>query len=200
MNEEDKHQGCFKSGVLGCFGLLIFCLLVYLGLVLVGAVLIVADPVQPVDAVVVLSGDDGERLDLAIEMHENGLAPNLVITDTSQQANDLLIQQALESGFLRQDIYVTDMQVGSTVDEAIAVRDFAQNRNWDSLMIVTDPFHSFRTRFIFRRELRGSGIQLYIRPVVGHWYRSTSWFLYAEGWKFTFLEITKFTSYLFLGR
>ncbi|MDY6846360.1 MAG: hypothetical protein SVP52_04420 [Chloroflexota bacterium] len=53
--------------------------------------MIVADPIEPVDAVVALSGGGGDRLTLAIEMHGRGLAPNLVITDTLRQTNRLLI-------------------------------------------------------------------------------------------------------------
>jgi len=199
-NQSVKKAKDKKGFLLGCLGALALVLLIYLGLVLVGAVLIVADPIEPVDAVVVLSGDDGDRLALAIEMHERGLAPSLVITDTSRQANRLLIQEAEAGGFPEDEIYVTDIQVGSTVDEARAVRAFAQDRGWDSLMVVTDPYHSFRARFIFRRELRGSGIETYFRPVVGHWFRSPVWFFYPEGWKFAFLEIIKFFSYLILGR
>jgi uncharacterized SAM-binding protein YcdF (DUF218 family) len=198
---EDKNQEKPLKGLFfGCLGILLFGLILYLVLVSIGAVLIVADPITVVDAVVVLSGDDGDRLALAIEMHERGLAPSLVITDTIRQANRLLIQEAVAGGFPEAEIYVTDMQVDSTVDEAKAVRSFAQDRGWDSLMIVTDPYHSFRTRFIFRRELRTSGVEIYIRPVVGHWFRSPSWFLRPEGWQFAFLEISKFFSYLILGR
>lgn len=195
-----KMVSANKGLFFGCIGSLSFILLLYLGLVLIGAVLIVADPIEPVDAVVVLSGGGGDRLALAIEMHERGLAPSLVITDTSRQANRLLIQEAEAGGFPEDEIYVTDIQVGSTVDEARAVRAFALDRGWDSLMIVTDPYHSFRARFIFRRELRGSDIEIYFRPVVGHWFRSHVWFFYPEGWKFAFLEIIKFLSYLLLGR
>jgi len=199
-SNSNKKEKIKKGFLPGCLVLLSLILLLYLGLVSLGAILIVSDPIEPVDAVVVLSGDDGDRLALAIEMHERGLAPSLVITDTTRQANRLLIQEAEDGGFPEDEIYVTDIQVGSTVDEAQAVRAFALDRGWDALMIVTDPFHSFRARFIFRRELRGSGVEVFFRPVVGHWFRSPSWFFYPDGWKFAFLEVGKFISYLFLGR
>ena len=195
-----NRERLFKGFILGFLGVLLFGLILYLGLVSIGAVLIVADPITQVDAVVVLSGGDGDRLALAIDMHKRGLAPSLVITDTTRGANRLLKNEAEAGGFPEDEIYVTDMQVGSTVDEARAVRSFAQDQGWDSLMIVTDPFHSFRTRFIFRRELRNSDIDIYIRPVVGHWFRSSTWFFRLEGWRFAFLEIVKFFSYLLFRR
>ena len=195
-----NRERLFKGFILGFLGVLLFGLILYFGLVSLGALLIVADPITQVDAVVVLSGGDGDRLALAIDMHKRGLAPSLVITDTTRGANRLLKNEAEAGGFPEDEIYVTDMQVGSTVDEARAVRSFAQDQGWDSLMIVTDPFHSFRTRFIFRRELRNSDIDIYIRPVVGHWFRSSTWFFRLEGWRFAFLEIVKFFSYLLFRR
>ncbi len=172
------------------------CLLIYVALVGIGAVLIVADPIQEVDAVVVLSGDDGDRLALAIEMHEQGLAPNLVITNVEDSINRRLAAEAQAGGFPNNAILITKLEVDSTVDEALAVRELALRKGWTSLMVVTDPYHSFRARFIFRRELRGSGIRIAVRPVAGHWFRSPSWFFHGEGWQFVFLEITKFIAYL----
>lgn len=192
-------KGC-SHVILGLLGLLAAGVLFFLGLVGVGAILIVADPVEPVDAVVVLSGGGGDRLALAVEMHEKGLAPNLVITDTKGVANRLLVREAEASGFPGDSIYITNLQVESTVDEARAVREFAQDQGWTALMVVTDPYHSFRTRFIFRQELRTSGIEIFVRPVVGHWFRSPTWFFYPEGWQYVFLEIVKFFSYLIFRR
>jgi len=171
-------------------------LFIYFVLVGIGAFLIVADPVERVDAVVVLSGDDGDRLAQAIELHKNGFAPHLVITDVTKTATRRLVQEAEEAGFPTERIHITRTQVDSTLDEALAVRELALENGWTTLMVVTDPFHSFRARFIFRREMRGFGIDIIIRSVIGHWFRSPSWFLHVEGWKFVFLEIIKFVSYV----
>lgn len=192
-----QQSSALNKGLKWLLGILGAVVIIYLGLVGIGAVLIVADPIEPVDAVVALSGDDGDRLALAIEMHENGIAPNLVITDTSRTANARLRHEALEGGFRAGDIYITESQVDSTLDEAQAVLELAQNQGWSALMVVTDPYHSLRTRVIFRQIFRGSGITILVRPVVGHWFRSPSWFFYPEGWRFVFLELIKFTFYIF---
>jgi uncharacterized SAM-binding protein YcdF (DUF218 family) len=176
--------------------LILLGVILYLGLVGIGAILIVADPIAPVDAVVVLSGDDGNRLSMAADMRTKGFVDSLVITDSSSLASSRLAREAQQAGFPADSIYITKLQVESTLDEAIAVREFAQDKGWDSLMIVTDPYHSLRTRIIFRRELANSGIQIYVRPVVGHWFTSARWFLKAEGWQFAFLEIIKLINYL----
>ena len=59
---DDKDQELPLKGVIfGCLGIIALALIFYLALVSIGAVLIVADPIASVDAVVVLSGDDGDR-------------------------------------------------------------------------------------------------------------------------------------------
>ena len=203
MDKQASNKAIVKGGLQGCGSLLLGLMIIvmmgvftYAGLVAVGALLIVSDPIEPVDAVVVLSGGEGDRLALALEMDQMGYARYLVITDTTSAANQQLKREAIASGFPQGDIILTNMQVGSTLDEAIAVRELALNRGWDSVMVVTDPYHSFRTRFIFRRELRGSGVEVYVRPLEGHWFRSPSWFIHPEGWRFAFQEVVKFFSYL----
>jgi len=181
-------------------GLLIFIIitpvLIYYALVALGAILIVADPIVEVDAVVILSGDRGDRLSMAADLLERDFVHSLVITNTNPASNQQLINDAINLGFNPSNIYITDLEVDSTVDEARAVLQLARSQGWSSLKVVTDPFHSFRTRIIFRSELRGSGISISVRPVVGHWFRSNTWFRYQEGWQFAFLEIGKLLNYL----
>lgn len=190
-----KGSGCSWSTLM-LMVLVAAPFLLYLALVAVGSVLIVADPLENVDAVVVLSGGGGNRLPLGLEMHLEGYAPNLVITDTDRAANARLRSQAIEGGFPRSSVYITDLPVESTYDEALAVRDLALSKGWDALMVVTDPYHSFRTRIIFRRELQPDGISVIVRPLDGHWFRSSTWFFRPEGWGVVFLEIAKLINYL----
>jgi len=70
--------------------LIVVPLLLYFCLIALGRLLIIADPIETVDAVVVLSGGIGDRLALAIEMLDNGFTENLVITDTNLAANERL--------------------------------------------------------------------------------------------------------------
>ena len=198
--QPDRQKKLLGSGC-SCFGLsfvglVVLPLLLYLALVGVGRVLIVCDPLESVDAVVVLSGGEGDRLSLAIKMHQEGFASNLVITDTDRAANARLRSEAIDGGFPRSSVYITDRPVESTYDEALAVRDLALSEGWDTLMVVTDPFHSFRTRIIFRRELLTEGISVLVRPIEGHWFQSSTWFFRAEGWRVVILEIAKLINYL----
>lgn len=200
---KDNRKG--KTALSGCvifivsiLIILITPILIYYSMVVLGAILIVADPIVEVDAVVILSGDGGDRLGMAADMLERGFVHSLVITNTNPPANQQLAQDAVALGFNPGNIYITDKEVNSTVDEAHAVLQLAHSKGWSSLKVVTDPFHSFRTRIVFRRELRGSGVTISVRPVVGHWFRSNTWFRYQDGWRYVFLEFGKLFNYLFL--
>ncbi|MCB2209676.1 YdcF family protein [bacterium] len=166
-------------------------------LMAVGAILIVADPVDKVNAVVVLSGDDGDRLDLALYMLEKDFVSSLILTNTNNTANAALRQEAIDGGFSPSRISLTSDRVDSTVEEAEAVRALVEGKHWSDLMVVTDPYHSLRTRLIFRDVFAGTGITIRVRPVAGHWFRSTTWFLRPEGWRMAGLEVLKVISYLF---
>lgn len=203
MNHIENQTGGIKKAKSTCFGYLVFLLIlvltpifIYISLVAAGAMLIIADPIHPVDAVVILSGDKGDRLGMAGDLRNRGYANDLIVTNTDESANKHLVTQAALIGFAPENIFITDLKVDSTLDEALALRDFAQSKGWNSFIVVTDPPHSFRTRLIFRRELRSSGISVFVRPVVGHWFRSTNWFHTPEGWNYMFLEIGKIFNYL----
>ena len=91
--------------------ILVGLVMLYVVLVAIGATLIVADPVERVNAIVVLSGDDGDRLDLAIYMLEKDFVSNLVLTNTGNEANRALRSEAIEGGFNPDRIYLTEAKV-----------------------------------------------------------------------------------------
>lgn len=196
METNKKKPGC------GC-GLAMLILLVVVVLTSplilrgIGALLIYADPLKEADSVVALSGDTGERVAEAARLYQKQYASYLFITYTDEPARDALIRAAVMEGIPADRVIVTEMQVSNTVDEARAIKALAKERAQDSLIIITDPFHTLRTRIIFRNVFRGSGIDVQVRPVGGHWYRSTTWWRTAEGRRYTLEEYLKILLYFF---
>ncbi len=196
METKKKKPGC------GC-GLAVLILLVVAVLTSplilrgIGALLIYADPLKEADSVVALSGDTGDRVAEAARLYQKQYASYLFITYTDEPARDALIRAAVMEGIPADRVIVTEMQVSNTVDEARAIKALAKERAQDSLIIITDPFHTLRTRIIFRNVFRGSGIDVQVRPVGGHWYRSTTWWRTAEGRRYTIEEYLKILLYFF---
>ena len=196
METKKKKPGC---GCALAVLILLVVVILFSPLILrgIGALLIYADPLKEADSVVALSGDTGDRVAEAARLYQKQYASYLFITYTDEPARDALIRAAVMEGIPADRVIVTEMQVSNTVDEARAIKALAKERAQDSLIIITDPFHTLRTRIIFRNVFRGSGIDVQVRPVGRHWYRSTTWWRTAEGRRYTLEEYLKILLYFF---
>lgn len=190
-SKRNKQAGCVVAVLIG----LVF---LYLALVGMGAYLIEADPLDQADALVVLSGGDPGRLDEAIRLYDEKYARNLILTrtavtlpDSTTTITEDMRQYAVKHGVSSGDIHITEREVSSTYDEAEAVSALAQTERYSSLILVTGPYHTRRTGMIFRDVLNNIGVEVIVRPVPGHWFRSSSWFLSPEGLRQGFTEFFK---------
>lgn len=175
----------------------------YLVLRTLGAVLVTADPLKSADAAVVLSGDPGERVAFAVKLYRDEVVRFVIITETGERIpevgptiSDQRAQQAERGGVPAENILLTQQDAASTVEEARAVRALVEESGFKRLIIVTDPYHTQRTRLIFRDAFSGSGVKIMIQPAAGHWYRSGTWFLSLEGWRITAIEYVKLAAFL----
>lgn len=149
----------------------------------VGAFLIVQDPLVRADAIVPLAGGP-HRVTHAVHLFRAGYAPYFVVADPDSEQFALgrltsrhIMHEALEQGVPASHMYLTAVPVTSTYTEARAVRNLAEAEGWQSLIIVTSPEHTRRTRIIFRHVLRGSGIAVSVQPAInddtppGRWWQ-----------------------------
>lgn len=99
------------------------------------------------DAVIVLSGDHGERLARALRLVESGVAPTLVLAGEpdSQQARDLCHAAA---GY---EVVCLRPQPDSTRAEARATARLVAERGWRRIAVVTTTTHLTRAGLLFRR-------------------------------------------------
>jgi uncharacterized SAM-binding protein YcdF (DUF218 family) len=206
---KEKKHGCLLKSITGCgslvIGIPLLLVALFIGLWGLGGILIVADHLEPANAIVVLSGGSNDRIIYAAQLHNNGFGEYLIITETGirypgnpKPATQMAIDLALDQGFSEKSILAPEVVVNSTADEAKIVRETAEASDFTSLIVVTDPYHTFRTRLIFRNIFRGSGIKVMVHPISGHWYESSTWFFSREGWKTTIMEYVK-TIGFFLG-
>lgn len=108
-------------------------------------------------------------------------------------------EEAMSLGVPAGGIVFTEKHGNNTYEEAYAVRRLlTQNNRVNSAIIVTDPYHTLRTRLIYREVFKDTKITVSIRPVRGHWYRSTTWWQSRTGWEMTLAEYAKILAY-FMG-
>jgi uncharacterized SAM-binding protein YcdF (DUF218 family) len=170
---------------------------------LMGAVLIHDDPLQPAEAIVVLSGGEMDRLPEAARLYNEGYAYRFIITDTGLLSSDpnvpmvtLYINRLIELGVPADAITVVGNAVNSTRDEAEAVAQQMSYFGWTSCIVVTDPYHTLRTSWIFHQVLGRAGVNSIIHSVPGHWYTRLTWWTHPEGWVYMGEEYVKLAANL----
>ena len=135
-----------------------------------------SDQATAVDAIVVLgvAQYDGRpspqlqaRLDHALTLLQEGAAP-LVITTGGNQPGDRFTEAEASANYLinglgieYQAVEILQENTGSTTLESlIGVRDIMKARGLHSVLIVTDPYHSLRSRLI----AQDLGLVAYVSP------------------------------------
>jgi len=90
--------------------------------------------------------------------------------------NILLQKQVPDS-----DIFVTAGMVTNSFDESQILRTWAETNGVRRVIIPTDIFHTRRVRWLYGKELKGTGIQVEIEAVPGHEYNVNDWWQHEQG-------------------
>lgn len=103
------------------------------------------------DAVVVLSGDHGERLERAMELLDKGVTSTLVLDGTPDSARAL----ELCAGGQPFEVVCLRPHPDSTREEARAAGRLAKARGWKHVVVSTSTHHVTRSIVLFRRCVAG---------------------------------------------
>lgn len=117
------------------------------------------DSRAPADAIVVLGASqfDGRpssifraRLDHALDLYEDGVAP-VVVTVGGNRQGDRFTEAGAGATYLRskgvpRDALAEVAEGSDTLTSLRAVALVAKDRGWDDVLLVTDPWHSYRAR------------------------------------------------------
>ena len=143
-----------------------------------GAWLVVADPLEKSDAIIVLGGTMYERQLEAIDLLNDQWAPRIYlfreIADWGElellkrgveytRAVDVQIDAMVRLGVPRDAIHVLD-QANSTAEESTHVRQLVVQEKFARVIIVTSKQHTRRARLVMRRRLAETGTQVIVRP------------------------------------
>jgi uncharacterized SAM-binding protein YcdF (DUF218 family) len=160
-----------------------------------GAFLIVSTQLEPVDVIVVLSGDGGDRVEEAISLYQEGYGRLILLTETGETTFDpnvmvtqLKINRLVDAGIPEDAIRVSPATATSTYEEAQAVEQELAYYGWYSCIVVTGPYHTRRADLIFERVFEGSGIQVMVQAARQSWYHPCDWWLSGLGWRVTLHE------------
>ncbi|MDT3700440.1 MAG: YdcF family protein [Thermincola sp.] len=136
--------------------------------------LIVQDPLAKADAIVVLSGGwekEGrlgkntiEGYTYGIRLFQKGLGKYLLFSggnlrEKPSEAQELA-QMAMANGFPRESILIEDSSE-STWEKALFIKKVMLDKNLDSVVLVTSPYHALRAKTLFEEK----GIKVISAPV-----------------------------------
>jgi uncharacterized SAM-binding protein YcdF (DUF218 family) len=152
---------------------------------------IVEDRLERADAILVLGGGLETRPFEAARLYREGLAPRVLVTDVSSGPTTLLGLKPAETDVTRRlllkegvpesAIETIGHQVTSTREEALALREALAQTPSRRVIIVTEIFHTRRTRWVFRKVLKGQPVRLQIAPVRPLRYSARDWWRHEEG-------------------
>ncbi|WP_309120814.1 YdcF family protein [Paenibacillus sp.] len=117
------------------------------------------------DAIVVLGGElNGERTRKGAELYREGVAPKVMLSDGTKMswrttANEEMHALAVLEGVPPEAI-VQEEKSRSTYENAVYTRELMEQLGYDSAVVVTSDWHAKRSRFIFEKVYKGSGIEL----------------------------------------
>jgi uncharacterized SAM-binding protein YcdF (DUF218 family) len=131
------------------------------------------DQARPVDAIVVMGAAqyDGEpspqlaaRLDHVVELWPQDIAPLVVVTGGNQPGDRFTEAEAsarylVERG-VPQDAIVLENEGGNSYESLDGVAGLLGERGLSDVLIVTDPYHSLRSRLI----AEDVGLSAYVSP------------------------------------
>jgi uncharacterized SAM-binding protein YcdF (DUF218 family) len=191
-----------------CFLLSVFCF-IFRGPLLTGLAKawIVNDPLEKADAIVVLGGGLETRPFEAARLYHEGLAPKVLLMDVKLAPTTKLGITAPEMDLTRQvllkqevpgpDCITVGHGVGSTYDESRAVRAWLAETGARKVIIPTDLFHTRRVRWLFHKQLKGTGATVKVRAVAPSEYSASDWWTHEEGLIAFQNEVVKSIYYLF---
>ena len=141
-----------------------------------GKILVVKDPLSNADIIYLLTGEVASRPfhaaklygenytnTIVVPQHELNPAEELGIYPNPTEAAEKVL---LLKGVNKSDIIVVDFDNGvtSTKDEAIALRRYINKTKIKNVILVTSAFHSFRAKYIFKKVLKGTPVDIIISP------------------------------------
>jgi uncharacterized SAM-binding protein YcdF (DUF218 family) len=178
----------------------------------IGSYLIVEHPLEKADLVVCLMGRPVERGLAAAEVYSKGLAPQIIIAREElpdgyavlgekkvhyPESRDLLVMMLQGLGVPRSALVTSERFVGSTFDEARALRELVIKNGYGSLIIVTSPTHTKRAWLTFKKVFEKDKVKIMVAPSQYSDFKSDSWWKKEKYVQEVIIEYQKLLYYTF---
>lgn len=176
--------------------LLLVCIIVLINL---HKIIVLEQQPKKADAILVLSGGKGERESEAAKLYHEGWSDTIIVTGAlvgwETYSSEIMTEHLIELDVPEDAIY-SFKEVTSTREEAELSLPLLRQLDVDTLIVVTNKYHSARAKWIFSKILKDENIEVISVPVredVYEW----DWWKDHESRKHGASEVLKFVWELF---
>ncbi|QYB00084.1 YdcF family protein (plasmid) [Rhodococcus sp. USK10] len=148
------------------------------------------DPLQQVDAIVVLGGDQDGREAYGIDLARKGLSSSVVLSNPYYPPSKSMLKACAT---VDENFTVTCVRPSppTTRGEAMFTQELAERNGWDTVLVISWRYHLPRARYVFSQCFGGNTV---MRPVPRDYD-----FSLAE-WEYTyFYQLAGFAKAFFQG-
>jgi uncharacterized SAM-binding protein YcdF (DUF218 family) len=152
---------------------------------------VVDEPLAKADAIVILGGRPDLRAIEAARLYQQGLAPRVLCMDVKLSPSSEMgiipsereqtCRLLLSNNVPESAITTIGHAVSNTYEESRAVQEWMARTHLHSIIIPTDLAHTRRVRWVFHKELSGSGAQICVRAIQPKEYGINDWWQHEEG-------------------
>jgi uncharacterized SAM-binding protein YcdF (DUF218 family) len=114
------------------------------------------DPLEKVDAIVVVSGGDNDaRISKGVQLYKEGWAPVLIFSGAAAEGDvsnaKAMARIAIRDG-VPEDAILIEERSKTTAENATFTSDLLKQKGYNSFILVTSPYHQRRTYELFKKE------------------------------------------------
>ncbi len=155
--------------------------------------LIYESKLEPCDIAVMLGGGMTERIEKAIELYQNDVAPQILLTIPKHVSEEVIYSELFNNesricqaildlrGIPDDVVHWATAPYYSTFEELVFIKEWLKNFNHNSAVIVPGLFQSRRAKWTLDHVFRDADFKMLVAPASGRFVSATNWWTHEEG-------------------
>lgn len=155
------------------------------------------------DVLVILGGDAGARTIRGLELYRKKYATRIFLTSLEYDELDARNyylhwrSRLLLDGGVKRDAIEFDTISKNSWEEAENTLKLAKQHGWTKIIVVSDPPHMRRLKWVWSKVLKDSGVDFVLVSGTPSWWRADKWWTNELSAKFVVNEYIKIVYYFF---
>ena len=186
-----------KNNIIIVF-LIALILCVSLSALYAGRLLVLDQPPNKVDVIIVLGGDRGHRVEHGVSLYQAGYAPYMMISGGKIYHDitiaELMMDHAVRLGVPKENI-ILEPSAESTYENALYTKELIKRYGFKSAMIVSSNYHMRRVKSTYQSEFKDISTTLIYSAAKDPNYNPDKWWKNSDSFSHTITEYIKIITY-----